>query len=145
MKIQEVSNGSYVVLVTGSRNWTNEDVIRREFSLLPKNSVIVHGACRGADAIADMVADSFGFRTIPCPAHWSHNGELWSLVYGACESDCKEVVGKAAGVIRNSFMLDAYLPSLVIAFHEDIGSSRGTKHMVEYAVKKGFEVKLVEK
>ena len=142
---QEIPNGSYIVLVTGSRHWDNIDAIRREFALLPKNTVVVHGACRGADSRADMVADECGFRTIPCPSHWKHSDEIWSLVYGPCEPDCKEVVGKAAGVIRNHFMLDTYLPALILAFHDNISKSRGTGDMVRYAIKKNFKVKLIEK
>lgn len=145
MKKQEIPQGSYVVLVTGSRNWKNVDVIRREFSLLPQNSIIIHGACRGADALADMVADECGFRTIPTPAHWEHSGGLWTLAYGPCSTECKEVVGKAAGVIRNRFMLDTYVPSIVLAFHDDISQSRGTRDMVGYSIKKKVPVKIIEK
>jgi hypothetical protein len=142
---QEIPNGSYIVLVTGSRQWTNIDAIRRELGHLPKNSIVVHGACRGVDSFADMVSDELGIGTISCPAHWKHSGELWTIVYGPCQPDCKEVVGKAAGPIRNCFMLDAYSPNIVLAFHDNIIKSRGTRHMVGYALKKNFEVKIIEK
>lgn len=42
---------------------------------------------------------------------------------------------KAAGPIRNKKMLDEGKPDLVIAFHDDIDNSKGTKHMVGIAKK----------
>lgn len=60
------------VLVTGSREWTNEDIIRRELSALPVGTIIVHGACPwGADAIADRVAVELGFEVRRYPARWT--------------------------------------------------------------------------
>lgn len=57
------------VLVTGSREWTSEEIIRRELSALPKGTIIVHGACPwGADTIADGVARSLGFEVREYPA-----------------------------------------------------------------------------
>jgi len=54
---------------------------------------------------------------------------------------------KAAGSIRNremlKFMRDYPDPDkVVLAFHEDLESSTGTKDMVEIAGKAGFEVRV---
>jgi len=60
------------VLITGSREWTNEAVIHRELSALPAGTIIVHGACSwGADAIADRVAVELGFEVRRYPARWT--------------------------------------------------------------------------
>jgi hypothetical protein len=49
--------------------------------------------------------------------------------------------GKAAGPIRNRQMLLAK-PEIVIAFHDDLDSSKGTKDMVKIAKRTGVKVKL---
>lgn len=40
-------------------------------------------------------------------------------------------------------MFDEHHPDLVLAFHKNIAESKGTKHMMEYAKKKGCPVRLV--
>ena len=61
------------VLFTGSREWTNEDIIRSELLSLPSGTVIIHGASPwGADAIVDRIARSMGFTVRTYPAtRWS--------------------------------------------------------------------------
>lgn len=57
------------VLVTGSREWTNEEVIRRELSSLPTGTIIIHGACPwGADVIVDRISRELGFEVREHPA-----------------------------------------------------------------------------
>lgn len=83
--------------------------------------VIIQGGARGADLIArDRCAyHDIKFQTFP--AEWDR-------------------YGKAAGPIRNQQMLDEGKPDCVIAFHDDIENSRGTKDMVERARKAGLTV-----
>jgi hypothetical protein len=75
--------GGGVVLVCGSRDWTNWEAIRRELERLPAACVIIHGdngydadgkplfgqsdhlAVRGADKLADTIAVELGFEVIP--------------------------------------------------------------------------------
>jgi hypothetical protein len=101
-----------VVLVCGDRDWTNGVLIWQFLEMLPKDTVIVHGAARGADTLAGFAAKDLELTTIPVPADWHK-------------------FGRAAGVIRNRTMLREYRPVLIIAFHNDIDYSRGTKDMVE--------------
>lgn len=49
--------------------------------------------------------------------------------------------GKAAGPIRNQQMIDEGKPDLVLAFHENINESRGTKDMVARA--RGIGIKVI--
>ena len=43
------------VLVCGSRKWLEQKPIERELRKLPPGTIVVHGACRGADNIAGYV------------------------------------------------------------------------------------------
>ncbi len=88
------------------------------------NVTIVHGAARGADSMAAVLGIRLGFKVIPCPANW-------------------ERFGRAAGAIRNKWMADSE-PDLVLAFHRDIGRSKGTKNMVELARKRNIPVEVID-
>jgi len=85
--------------------------------------VIIEGEAKGADLMAREIAEEFDIAVEPYPAQW-------------------EIYGKAAGPYRNTTMLVKGKPDLVLAFHNWISQSRGTKNMVEQAKKKGVEVRL---
>ena len=108
------------VLICGSRNWKEEDVIpeyriETYIKALPPDTVIIHGGGRGADKIADRIARERGHTVIEFKANW--------MLYR-----------EKAGPIRNREMLSAK-PDKVVAFHEDIVNSKGTKDMIEVARK----------
>jgi len=111
------------VLVCGDRNWTNYWIIYDVLSKLDKNIIIIHGNARGADIMAGTIASKLGMKVIPVPAEW-------------------EKYGKAAGVIRNRVMLDMK-PNLVIAFHNNIERSKGTKDCVKEAQRRSIEVNII--
>lgn len=73
-------------------------------------TLIVHGAARGADALAELWAQARGVETRPCPV----TREQWFTL------------GRAAGLMRNTFMLVRYGPDAVIAFP----GGNGTAHMM---------------
>src|SRR6478735_4722343 len=104
------------VIVCGDRNWRDYWAIYDVLNRLDRSSVIIHGAARGADQMAGIIGKNLGFEVISVPAEWDKHG-------------------RAAGPIRNKKMLDM-APDLVIAFHEDIRNSKGTKNMLDIAVKK---------
>jgi hypothetical protein len=52
------------------------------------------------------------------------------------------VYGLKAGPIRNQKMLDEGKPDLVMAFHNDLGNSRGTADMIRRAKRAGVRVEL---
>lgn len=104
------------VLITGDHNWDDYARILRELETLPENTIIVHGACKGADIIAGELAKELGFTVREYPAAWSE-------------------YGRPAGPIRNRSMFKAeHLPEepidLCLAFHNDILNSRGTRDMI---------------
>lgn len=131
------------VLCTGDRNWVAYQRLYDVLSKLPVDTVIIHGDADGADRMAHNSAILLGMTVIRNPAHWAHNAQRWVETYGPCPDDCKEVVGRPAGVIRNGAMLKKYPEiELVIAFHNDLANSRGTKDMVQRAVKKRIKTAL---
>lgn len=77
------------VLITGSRDFSNTDVVIDFISLLPLNVTIVHGDCQtGADMLANACAEMLGIADVRrYTAKW-------------------ELFGKKAGVLRNQEMLD---------------------------------------
>jgi hypothetical protein len=106
------------VLVCGDRAWKDKAAIRRELEKLPPNTVIVHGACQGADQLAGEVAREpvfreLGFVVEEYPADWARHG-------------------RAAGPLRNKKMLATGVDK-VLAFHSNLEHSKGTKHMVQIA------------
>lgn len=118
-----MSTDLYLVVATGDRNWSNRESVLKRFKLLPPNTVIIHGAQRGLDTIADEVAKSLGFATDPHPANWT-------------------LYNRAAGPIRNREMLDLK-PTLVIAFHPSLATSKGTKDCVKEAMRRGIPVEVI--
>lgn len=118
------------VLVCGSRDWRRMDIIERELKKLPKDTLIIHGAARGADTLGKFVAEKIGLKIINdgkgFPADWRR-------------------YGNGAGPIRNQQMIDDGKPDLVLAFHENINESKGTKDMVNRARSVGIKVHIITK
>lgn len=117
------------ILITGSRDWTDVRVIdetMRQVWLerpgLPLRRVtVVHGGARGADTIAESIARRVGM-TVEChPAAW-------------------DTRGRAAGIIRNSEMVNAGA-DVCLAFIRN--SSRGATHCADLAEAKGIETRRV--
>ncbi len=50
-----------VVLVTGSRNWTEVRPIVECLAAHPKGTILIHGGCRGADKLAAAEAKQQGY------------------------------------------------------------------------------------
>lgn len=114
------------ILICGSRylvnNKNNRKIIRKYLKQYDKkDTTIIHGNCIGADIISGSVARKMGFNNIQkFPADWKK-------------------YGYSAGPIRNKLMLDQN-PDLVIAFHNNIDNSKGTKHMVKISREKNVKV-----
>ena len=111
-----------LVLVCGSRNWKNNKLIAECLSKFPAGTTVMHGGCRGADVIAGSIARRMGFDTWVYPAQWNK-------------------YGKSAGPRRNDRMLDEK-PDLILAFHDHVETSRGTRDVVMKAQKRGISVEI---
>jgi hypothetical protein len=75
--------------------------------------------------MAGAIAERLGYHVIPHPADW-------------------EKYGKAAGPIRNAEMIRRHPDlELVLAFHDNLAISRGTRDMVVLADKKGIPVEVI--
>lgn len=123
------------VLICGDRHWSphrRASITRFISGLQLKGTVIITGGAPGVDTIAHEIATAFGFETLVIPAHWRHTQD--------CPPDCKEVVGRAAGPIRNKKMLQLK-PDIVAAFHPQIQASRGTRNCLLQAIKQNFEIR----
>lgn len=113
----------YRIVISGSRKWTNYQRIFDVLSSIPQrnthNITIIHGDCYGADKISGDVARELGYKVIEMPAEWHR-------------------YGKAAGPIRNR-KLFIFNPHEVIAFHNNIDSSKGTIDTVTEAIKRSIK------
>lgn len=125
----------FKVLITGDRNYTRQStvdmILDGLFARYGEDLYIIHGGAKGADSLAKRWVDAKWMtrrfdHTWICDAEW-------------------EKYGRAAGPIRNHLMLDEGEPDIVVAFHDDIESSKGTKEMCEYAKKNDIPVILISK
>jgi hypothetical protein len=110
------------VLVTGSRDFMDKDLMRKTLRGLRKawpdaEILIVHGNAVGADTFADIVARELGYLTEAHP-YWHDKG-------------------RAGGPMRNQHMVDLGA-ELCLAF--PIGKSPGTRGCMEMAKRAGIPV-----
>lgn len=126
---------TYRVLVTGARGWKSTVLVTELLRLQEEhgdNLRVVHGyEPTGIDAQCEELCKALGIQTWPFPALWN-----------AFRSAGFNV--KWAGVFRNSEMLNMGRPSECLAFHPDIGASRGTLDMVNKCHLAGVEVTLYD-
>lgn len=133
------------VVVTGDRNWQDaayvwnvlDNVLDKflvrsddgEITGLTEEFVLIEGQCPygGADKHAAewaIARRKVGVQHVPVPAEWSR-------------------FGRAAGPIRNKRMIYEEKPDLVIAFHDALTKSRGTKDCVGHAETARIETWLI--
>jgi hypothetical protein len=121
------------VLITGDRNWQDRKTIHRTLRFIQmtnvgtdcahRSLVVIQGEASGADSTARDCARDLGIEVWSFPANWKK-------------------YGRAAGPLRNKEMLDRE-PDLVVAFHNDLSKSKGTKNCVGEAKKRGIPVVVV--
>jgi len=113
------------ILCCGDRNWkAGYAIIARLSEYRGQDVTIIHGNAQGADRMAAKIAVDMGLSVKSFQAEW-------------------EKYGRAAGPIRNRRMLVEGKPDLVIAFHDDIRNSKGTKNMVEQAKKRKIPTEVI--
>lgn len=128
-----VTGEPYRVLVTGSRELDDYSLVCEELGRVMKRLmagdgpypriVVVHGAARGADTLAERAARAFGMETEAHPADWDAHG-------------------KSAGFRRNAEMI-ALGAGLCIAFYKQGAGNKGTDHCANLAEKAGIPTRRV--
>lgn len=113
------------VIVAGAVAWADVEAIRRELTKLPVGTVVIHGDCTGADAIAGQIARELGFM-------------VEAMAKNAAD---RSRYGREAWKGLNDRML-ASGAELVLVFHPDFDASRGSKHMAELATRASVEVRV---
>lgn len=116
-----------LVVVCGSRSWTDHDTIRKRLAELPRGTTIVSGGARGADRMAATIGRALGFEVTEMRAWW--NGE-----------DGRGPYNRDAGRERNLRMLEEN-PQLVIAFWDH--RSTGTAHTLAAAKLLGIPTEIL--
>jgi YspA, cpYpsA-related SLOG family len=123
----------YRILVTGSREFSDCATVCTELGhvmtmLMAADGpypriVVVHGAAKGADTLAEQAARAFGMDVERHPADWATHG-------------------KGAGFIRNAEMVSLGA-SLCLAFYKQGAGNKGTDHCARLAEKAGIPVRRV--
>lgn len=111
------------ILITGSRHYSNKKLMTDTLDKLRPIELIIHGAARGADMIAQEYAENHSIATCQHPANWKK-------------------YGRRAGPIRNQAMLYSHPDiNLVLAF--PLSDSIGTWDMVRKAHAHNIPVQLI--
>ncbi len=120
----------YVIQITGDRNWDDQYMIDETLSEYQnKDVILIHGDCVGADKMSGISAKKYKhWNVISEPANWKK-------------------YGRAAGPIRNKEMIvlttkfkELGFENIVLAFHDCLDISKGTKNCVDTAIKFGLLV-----
>lgn len=109
------------IMVTGSRTWSSRACIEQAlFGCMVKYDglVVIAGGAPGADRLAAQVCEDLGVQFEEYPADW-------------------DGLGPKAGFVRNQAMIEMSIDG-VVAFWD--GTSKGTRHAVDLAVKRGITV-----
>lgn len=114
------------VIIAGSREFADEKLLFNRagwwYGTLANTPeiIVVSGGARGADTLGERWANYMQFMTLQYPV----TKEDW------------DKHGKKAGILRNVEM--AKIADVLLAFWD--GESKGTKHMIDEALRRGMEV-----
>ena len=122
------------IIIAGGRDFDDFEKLCYEFSKHVgvvgfQNIEIISGLARGADMLGVKFANDYGVELKKFPAQW-------------------DLYGKSAGYIRNEEMAKYASEygngsnGMLIAFWD--GKSKGTKHMIDLAVKYNLRTRVVE-
>jgi YspA, cpYpsA-related SLOG family len=122
MPNSDPATGRELVLICGSRAWSEPEPIRAASRTLTPGSSVLVGGAPGADTIAErhaLARDDLDVRFMP--ADWARHG-------------------RRAGILRNLAMLDQH-PDRVIPCQ--CANSPGTAHTIREATRRGIPVELI--
>lgn len=130
------------ILVCGDRNWDDKEIIwdfldgltGAGWCLKPPPSTIIQGGAKGADEYARTYREQ---RAVACNPDYLPTVETFYPLWAE--------FGKAAGPMRNQDMLEKGKPDVVLAFHDNIHQSKGTKDMVDRAVAAGVPTYIISR
>lgn len=130
------SHPRLALIVTGDRHatafdWSDAiDSVLFEYTLPRSTQLLIHGDAPGIDRLAGDRAPAFGFTPIPIPAQWTK-------------------YGNPAGPRRNSALVqlgtiyrEHGYAVVVLAFHNSLQTSRGTRNMVRQSRDAGLHVRV---
>ena len=107
-------------IVCGDRYYQDKGAVLEALATLQPD-IVIEGEANGADSLAREACEDLGIPVEPFPADWRR-------------------YGRAAGPVRNGAMLvrllrlrDEGYEVLVLAFHERLAASTGTKNMLNQA------------
>lgn len=136
------------ILITGSREFRSLETVQLTLADVtdgkPGPHTVVHGAARGADTLAAVAAQRFGWQVDPHPADWA----------GQCRASCKPghrqpnrngngYYCPAAGHHRNQDMVDLGA-DICVAFLAKNARNSGTHDCIRRAEAAGLKVRKVE-
>lgn len=127
------TNKEIRIIVAGGRNFNDYALLKSELTeyitgldiVDLSQVIIISGTARGADTLGEHFAYDYGIDIRRFPAKWDE-------------------LGKSAGIIRNCEMVNYAGQATGVLFAFWDGKSRGTKHMITCAKKRGLEVHVVE-
>lgn len=128
------------ILMTGSRDWDDvasvRSAIKKALKILavdPENATLIHGAAKGADSLAAIVAQEMGLKIEPHPAQWnvhSANCPTTDPGNGGCWQGRKGTNGRLscrrAGFRRNQEMIDSGADVLIAFIRDQSKGATGT-------------------
>lgn len=120
------NNSAFRVIIAGSRGFSDYDLLRTKCDRIlsgistGRQIVVVSGTARGADQLGERYARERGFAVRQFPADWERHG-------------------KQAGYLRNREMAEN--ADALIAFWD--GQSHGTKMMIDLAMERGLNVRII--
>lgn len=106
------------VLVCGGRRYADREWVWKVLDEV-QPTLLICGGAKGADALAAEYAEEKDIPLMIFPAHWKH--------------------GKAAGPVRNGWMIEFGKPDQVVAFP----GGRGTDNMVRQTTKARIPMTIV--
>lgn len=113
----------FKVIVAGGRDYDDYETLKSKLDKLLQNKKdvqIVTGKARGADSLGEKYALEKSYSIAEFPVDW-------------------DSYGKSAGYRRNAEMAD-YADACVCFWD---GASKGTKHMIDLAEKKGIKLRII--
>ena len=134
-----------IVIICGSRNFNNYDVVEKAIKKSGFNITTVYsGGAKGADALGEAWAKLNNIPIVQFPAKWNDLKQANAMIKTRENpwTHKKERYCHNAGILRNEEMLNSGAEA-VIAIQEEV--TPGTQHMIKIAKQKDIPVYIYQK